>query len=172
MMMSKQVPPGEVKPGWTTTEFWQTLIVHLIAAVIALGTVFHTNFNLNGLQAIVPAVAVIASAIAQSMYSHSRASVKSAAQAAGAQAKIADTVIPASRATGSEAAPIVVQLTGIHPPPSIGGDVPGGARQTSSSIARSVSKATASAGGVSVTGSNTNGRSRSGTTAPILAIKS
>ena len=128
-MMSNQVPPGEVKPGWTTTEFWQTLIVHLIAAVIALGTVFHTNFNLNGLQAIVPAVAVIASAIAQSMYSHSRASVKSAAQAAGAQAKIASAAIPASQPTGTETAPFVVQLTGIHSVPSIGGDVPAAAAQ-------------------------------------------
>ena len=128
-MMSNQVQPGEVKPGWTTTEFWQTLIVHLIAAVIALGTVFHTNFNLNGLQAIVPAVAVIASAIAQSMYSHSRASVKSAAQAAGAQAKIASAAIPAGRASGSETAPIVVQLTGYHSVPSMGGDVPAAAAQ-------------------------------------------
>jgi DMSO reductase anchor subunit len=132
-MMSNQVQPGEVKPGWTTTEFWQTMIVHLIAAVIALGTVFHTNFNLNGLQAIVPAVAVIASAIAQSMYSHSRASVKSAAQAAAAQAKIADTAI-ASRATGY-AAPIVVQLTGIRSAPGVGGDIPAGAARSSSSFA-------------------------------------
>jgi hypothetical protein len=133
--MSKQVVPGEVKPGWTTTEFWQTLIVHLIAAVLALGTVFHTNFKLNGLQAIVPAVAVIASAIAQSVYSHSRASVKSAAQAAGAQAKIADAAIAAGPAPASEAAPIVVQLTGIHPVPSVGGNVPAGAAGSSSSIA-------------------------------------
>jgi hypothetical protein len=129
MKMSNQVPPGEVKPGWTTTEFWQTLIVHLIAAVVALGTVFHTNFNLNGLQAIVPAVAVVASAIAQSMYSHSRASVKSAAQAAGAQAKIATAAIPASPATGSETAPFVVQLTGLHSAPSVVGDVPAGVAQ-------------------------------------------
>src|ERR1700740_3293920 len=129
MMMSKQLPPGEVKPGWTTTEFWQTLVVHLIASVIALCTLFHTNFNLNGLQAIVPAVAVIASAIAQSMYSHSRASVKSAAQAAGAQAEIASAATPANRAAGSEVAPIVVQLTGIHPDAA---DIPLGAAQTSS----------------------------------------
>jgi hypothetical protein len=87
--MTKYRPPGDVKPGWTTTEFWQTLFVHLIVAVVALGTVFHTNFNLNGLQAIVPAVALIASAVAQSIYSYSRSSVKSSAQAARAQIKAA-----------------------------------------------------------------------------------
>lgn len=83
--MTKYRPPGDVKPGWTTTEFWQTVFVHLVAAVVALGTVFHTNFDLNGLQAIVPAIALIASAVAQSIYSYSRATVKSSAQSARAQ---------------------------------------------------------------------------------------
>jgi predicted alpha-1,6-mannanase (GH76 family) len=105
------LPPGAVKPGWTTTEFWQTLIVHLIAAIVALGTVFHTHFNLNGLQAVVPSVAVVASALAQSVYSHSRATVKSSAQAAGANA----AGHQAARPAGLGAAPIVVQLTGIQP---------------------------------------------------------
>jgi DMSO reductase anchor subunit len=105
--LSQQLPPGAVKPGWTTTEFWQTVIVHLIAAIVALGTVFHTHFNLNGLQAIVLAVALVASAVAQSVYSHSRATVKSSAQAAGA-----DVANHQARAAGPGPAPIVVQLTG------------------------------------------------------------
>jgi hypothetical protein len=111
-----------VKPGWTTTEFWQTLFVHAIVAVVALGTVFHAHWNLNGLQAIVPAVALMASALAQGFYSHSRATVKSSAQAAGSS-----TATPPSHPTqpspdGSGTAPIVVQLTGI--PARIGSDGP------------------------------------------------
>jgi DMSO reductase anchor subunit len=105
--------PGQVKPGWTTTEFWQTVFVHAIAAVVALGTVIHTNFNLNGLQAIVPAVALVASAIAQSVYSHSRATVKASAQAAGAQVKSAGEQ-SGGRAARAEPIPIVVQLTGLE----------------------------------------------------------
>ena len=108
--LSKQVAPGEVKPGWATTEFWQTSIVHVIAAVVALGTVFHTHFNLNGLQAIVPSLALVASAVAQGVYSHSRATVKSSAQAAGAR------VATRQGLTGDPgAAPIVVQLAGVQP---------------------------------------------------------
>jgi hypothetical protein len=120
--MSKQVGPGEVKPGYTTTEFWQTVFVHLIAAIVALGTVFHTHFDLNGLQAIVPAIALVASAIAQSVYSHSRATVKSSAQASGVQAKAVDAAVPHDRTAGSEPAPIIVKLTGIQPVPSVTGD--------------------------------------------------
>ena len=122
--MSKQVGPGEVKPGWTTSEFWQTVFVHLIAAIVALGTVFHTHFNLNGLQAIVPAAALFASAVAQSVYSHSRATVKSSAQTAGVQSKAVDAAVPHDRAIGSAPAPIIVKLTGIQPVPSVAGDGP------------------------------------------------
>jgi hypothetical protein len=75
-------PAGTVKPGWTTSEFWQTLLVSLVAAAVALGSVIKPGFNLKGLQAIVPAVALIAAAIAQGFYSHSRGTVKAAAQAA------------------------------------------------------------------------------------------
>jgi hypothetical protein len=109
--------PGQVKPGWTTTEFWQTVFVHLIAAVVALGTVIHTNFNLNGLQAIVPAIALVASAIAQSVYSHSRATVKASAQAAGAQVKLA-AERDRGHAAAAEPVPILVQLTGPVQPES------------------------------------------------------
>lgn len=107
--------PGEVKPGWTTTEFWQTLLVHAIAAIVALGTVLHTHFNLNGLQAIVPAVALFASAVAQSVYNRSRATVKASAQAAAAQVKVADAAAAQGPAAGMEPTPIVVRLTGIQP---------------------------------------------------------
>jgi hypothetical protein len=41
---------------------------------------FKSNFNLGGVQAVVPAVAVLAAALAQAYYSHCRAVVKAAAQ--------------------------------------------------------------------------------------------
>lgn len=113
--MRQPLPTGAVKPGWTTTEFWTTLLIHIIAAVVALGTVFHTHFNLNGLQAIVPTVALVAAALAQSMYSHSRAAVKSSAQAAGAQARTEAPAVSGGHTTNIESAPIVVKLTGIQP---------------------------------------------------------
>ena len=121
--MSNPVTPGVVNPGWTTTEFWQTLIVHLLVAIVALGTVFHAHWNLNGLQAIVPAVALMASALAQGFYSHSRATVKSSAQAAGSTtASQPSHPTQPSHPDGSGTAPIVVQLTGI--PAHIGSDGP------------------------------------------------
>jgi hypothetical protein len=113
--MSQTLAAGGVKPGWTTTEFWTTRLIHVIAAVVALGTVFHTHFNLNGLQAIVPAIALVAAALAQSVYSHSRATVKSSAQAAGARAGTGSPAGSADRGASGEAAPIVVKLTGIQP---------------------------------------------------------
>jgi hypothetical protein len=105
--LSEQLPPGAVKPGWTTTEFWQTMLVHVFAVVVAFGTLLHTHFNLNGLQAAVPSVALFASAVAQAVYSRSRAMVKSSAQAAGRRAtKLGGPFEPA---------PIIVQLAGIQP---------------------------------------------------------
>ena len=119
--MAKAQGPGVVKPGWTTTEFWQTVFVHVIAAVVALGTVVHTNFNLNGLQAIVPTIALVASALAQSVYSHSRATVKSSAQTAEAEVKLADTA-GGSQTVRGEPAPIVIRLTGMEPMHPVGGN--------------------------------------------------
>jgi hypothetical protein len=46
---------------------------------------FKSNFNLNGVQAVVPAIAVLAAGVAQAFYSHARAVVKSTAQNSAAQ---------------------------------------------------------------------------------------
>src|SRR5258708_12942475 len=108
MKMREKMQPGEVKPGWTTTEFWQTLLVQAIAAFVTLGTVFHTHFRLNGLQAVVPAVATFAAAVAQSVYSHSRATVKAAAQTAGVMAQTANS---------GPSPPFEPAPTAIHLPP-------------------------------------------------------
>lgn len=68
--------PSATKPGYTTTEFWQTLFVSVLAAVVALGTLWRNGFDLSGVQSLVPALAVIAAAIGQAVYSRSRAAVK------------------------------------------------------------------------------------------------
>jgi len=92
--MATQLAPGEVKPGWTTTEFWQTLLVQALTAIVAIGAMFKSNFNLDGVQAVVPAVAVLAAALAQAYYSHSRAVVKAAAQNSAAQVVSAQAATP------------------------------------------------------------------------------
>jgi hypothetical protein len=61
------------------------VILQVIAAVVAIGTVFDPQFNLDGLQALVSGIAIIAAAVGQAYYSHSRATVKAAATTASAQ---------------------------------------------------------------------------------------
>jgi hypothetical protein len=129
--MATQLAPGEVKPGWTTTEFWQTLLVQALTASVAIGAMFKSNFNLNGVQAVVPAVAVLAAALAQAYYSHSRAVVKAAAQNSAAQVVSSspatppegpvrvDTIVPESNgavqhALTDEALTIIVKGKGIE----------------------------------------------------------
>lgn len=70
---------SSVKPGISTTEFWTTLFVHLVTTASLLAALFGKQFDGNKLQPLIPAVAMLASAIAQGFYSHSRAVVKSAA---------------------------------------------------------------------------------------------
>ena len=36
--------PGAVDPGYTTTEFWQTVFVNVIASGVAVGSLFSNNF--------------------------------------------------------------------------------------------------------------------------------
>lgn len=98
--MTTQPMPGVIKPGWTTTEFWQTLLVQALTAIVAIGAIFKGNFNLDGVQAVVPAVAVLAAALAQAYYNHSRAVVKAAAQNAAAQAASAPSATPPEDSAG------------------------------------------------------------------------
>jgi DMSO reductase anchor subunit len=93
--------PGAVDPGYTTTEFWQTLFVNLVAAGVAIGSLFSNNFNLNGVNAVVPSVAVVAAAISQAYYNHSRAQVKATAQSASAQVEAAKATTQAQTAVAA-----------------------------------------------------------------------
>lgn len=71
--------PVEVKPGLRTTEFYQTLFLQVIAAVVAIGTLFGVHFNLDGLQALVPVAALLAAIVSHAVYNWSRTAVKTSA---------------------------------------------------------------------------------------------
>ena len=100
--------PGSVEPGWTTTEFYQTLIVHLVAVAVAIGTIFKPGFNLDGVQAIIPAAALAASAVAQAAYSLSRSRVKSAA--------LDSVTAPSTGAANATAPSVPAPEGGVQPP--------------------------------------------------------
>lgn len=68
------------KPGYTTTEFWSTMLLHMFSGVAVLASLFtHTPFDARGLQPLIPVAALVMSGIAQAYYSHSRAHVKDSA---------------------------------------------------------------------------------------------
>jgi hypothetical protein len=58
----------------------RSLLIQAITAIVAIGSILKSNFTLNGVQALMPAIAVLAAALAQAFYSYSRAVVKAAAQ--------------------------------------------------------------------------------------------
>ena len=64
------------KPGYTTTEFWTTLIVHAITVVAVVMSAFGHTFDGSALQPLVPAISVLASAVAQAVYTVTRGKVK------------------------------------------------------------------------------------------------
>ena len=68
-----------MKPGFKTTEFWQTTLLHALTAVVVIASTFGYHIDSVKLQPLIPVGALIASAIAQAFYSASRASVKVAA---------------------------------------------------------------------------------------------
>lgn len=81
------------KPGWTTSEFWTTLI----AQVISLITLIHPDSVVKvGDAGLVQAFSVIAAAIATAFYAHSRATVKSAI-ADNSTTIVKDTLAPPTR---------------------------------------------------------------------------
>ena len=84
MLDLQSAPPVTPTPGPTTTEFWQTLLTNALAAVVSIITLFGAHFDLTGLTALVPSIAILAAAIVTGLYSHSRAMVKSAALTAPA----------------------------------------------------------------------------------------
>lgn len=96
--MSRPLNPDA--PGFTTTEFWTTMLVHLVTGIVTISSLFtHTPFDASGLQPLIPVAALVMSGIAQAYYSHSRAHVK-------ANAKSADTTVLTTQANIASAAPV------------------------------------------------------------------
>src|SRR5690348_13385417 len=81
--MSDQVLAGlPVKPGANTTELWTAASTNLLSFAVAIATIVGHPFDSSALQALVPAVAMIAASITSAFYSRSRAVVKAAAHTA------------------------------------------------------------------------------------------
>lgn len=82
----------DTRPGWTTTEFWVTLLTGAIAVLVLL----NTNLDADKLSAIVPVAALLMAGAASAAYSHSRAKVKAAVITAAtptAPATVSNTVV-------------------------------------------------------------------------------
>jgi hypothetical protein len=70
-------PPGPAPPGWTTSEFWSTLLVHVISvATIALTFTTGSSDGIQGAEAIVPAAALLVSGVAHAVYVRGRVHLK------------------------------------------------------------------------------------------------
>lgn len=66
-----------IKPGYLTTEFWQANLVHLFAALSSILVFANVNIaHLTAIQGAIPAVALVASVLAQTAYNNKRANVK------------------------------------------------------------------------------------------------
>jgi hypothetical protein len=69
--------PGPPPPGWTTTEFWSMLLVHAIAVVtIVLTFTTGSADGVQGAEAVVPAAALVMSAVAHVAYVRGRVHLK------------------------------------------------------------------------------------------------
>jgi hypothetical protein len=67
----------DIKPGWTTSEWWSTTLVHILSAVALVLTDLHVNWShLTAVQASVPVVALIVSGAAQLLYANKRTALK------------------------------------------------------------------------------------------------
>jgi spore maturation protein SpmA len=69
--------PGPAPPGWTTSEFWSTLLVHAIALfTIVLTFTTGDADGIQGTEAVVPAAALLMSAVAHGVYVRGRVHLK------------------------------------------------------------------------------------------------
>lgn len=86
-----------MKPGIKTTEFWTTVLVHLITVATVILSATGSSFDTSKLNALVPVAAMIASGIVQSFYSASRGRVKAAPTPN--TATVTDVAAPVAAAT-------------------------------------------------------------------------
>ena len=78
------VPPAD-GGGPRTTEFWITVGTNLIGLAVAVASIVGRPLDPEPFQALIPAAAMLAAAIATAFYSHSRATTKRAQLQASAQ---------------------------------------------------------------------------------------
>lgn len=77
------------KPGYLTSEFWSTILVHLVTIV----TLFNVNLNSDKMSALIPLGAFFMSGLAQAYYSHSRGHTKVASLTAAAEVLTTQAVV-------------------------------------------------------------------------------
>jgi hypothetical protein len=109
------------RPGYTTSEFWSTLIIHLISGVATLVSLTtHTPFDASGLQPLIPVAALFASGLAQAYYNHSRGHVKGRSLVAAADVLTTQAAVAATNptpASGAGATPVQDTSLTVTPQP-------------------------------------------------------
>jgi hypothetical protein len=97
-------PLAPPRPAWTTSEFWSTVFVHAFAVVMVVLT-FTTGSDegIQGAEAIVPAAAMLASAVAHVAYVRGRVHLK-----LGRMAEKVEADVRAVEPFAREVAPVVV----------------------------------------------------------------
>lgn len=70
--------PAEPKPGFTTSEFWATVLVHAISVLAIVLDLLHVNWShgLSTVEAAVPVLALAISGLLQAAYSDHRTRLK------------------------------------------------------------------------------------------------
>jgi hypothetical protein len=75
--MADPAPAPAVAPGWTTTEFWSTAMVHVVAlASVVLTFTTGSDDGIDGVEALIPVVAIVLSGVAHVAYTRSRTRLK------------------------------------------------------------------------------------------------
>lgn len=75
--MADPAPVPAIAPGWTTTEFWSTAMVHVVAlASIVLTFTTGSDDGIDGVEALIPVLALVLSGAAHVAYTRSRTRLK------------------------------------------------------------------------------------------------
>lgn len=88
----------DLKPGYLTTEFWTTLLMHVLTVVATVMTFTGHTLDKDHFAALIPVGALIGSSVAQLAYSLSRSRTKAAHATA---ASVASTVLTDVSAVGT-----------------------------------------------------------------------
>jgi len=100
-----------MKPDWTSAAWWATTLTQLVAVIVGLGALIHPGFSVGpNVSAVVPAVSVLAAAIATAVYSHGHHAVVIA------QAKAATPPVLIPVAPSAPVAPPAATMVTVQPP--------------------------------------------------------